>query len=136
MPFQLNFDYLLSYDPGAQGVSLDVTLKLRDDSVTIPAKVDSGAGGSVFARQYGEQLGLQIDNGYRQWFSTATGRFLTFGHEVTVDIAGIEFNAQVFFAEDESIQRNVIGRFGGLDHLRVGLVDYEGKLYLSKYGDE
>jgi hypothetical protein len=111
MAYQLSFDYLLTYDAGAPGISLDVTLKLRDSGVTVPAKIDTGAGGSIFARRYGEQLGLQIENGYRQWFSTATGNFLAFGHEVTMDVAGIEFNAQVFFAEDESFERNVVGRF-------------------------
>ena len=84
----------------------------------------------------GEQLGLTIENKYPQWFSTATGRFLAFGHEVTLQFAGIEFNALVYFAADASFNRNVLGRFGGLDHLRIGLVDYDGKLYLSKYGDE
>jgi hypothetical protein len=135
MPHQLSFDYLLTYDAGLPGVSLDVTLRLNDSGVTIPAKIDTGAGGSTFARRYGEHLGLQIENGYRQWFSTATGNFLAFGQEVTVNIADIEFDAQVFFAEDESFDRNVVGRFGGLDHLRPGLVDYEGKLYLSRYDE-
>lgn len=61
---------------------------------------------------------------------------MSFDHNVTMNIAGIEFGATVFFAADEAYNRNVIGRFGGLDHMRVGLVDYEGKLYLSRYGDE
>ncbi|MGH9838253.1 MAG: hypothetical protein ACREEM_05665 [Blastocatellia bacterium] len=136
MPYQLSFDHLLTFDPGAPGISLDVTLAFVDSSVTIPAKLDTGAGASIFARQYGEQLGLRIENDYRQWFGTATGRFLAFGHEVTMNIADIEFDAMVFFASDEGFDRNVIGRFGGLDHLQVGLVDYEGKLYLSSYGGE
>ncbi len=109
---------------------------LSHDRVTLAAKLDTGAENSIFARQIGEQLGLQIENDYQQWFSTVTGSFLTFGHEVTLNIAGIEFDAQVFFAKDESFQRNVIGRYGGLDHLRIELVDYEGKLYLSRYGEE
>jgi hypothetical protein len=48
----------------------------------------------------------------------------------------IEFNAIAYFAQDESFDRQVIGRFGGLDNLRVGIVDYEGKLYLSDFNDE
>jgi predicted aspartyl protease len=135
MAYQLDFDHLLTYDAGQPGISVDITLRLKDSGVTIPAKIDTGAGGSIFARRHGEQLGLLIENGYRQWFSTATGSFLAFGHEVTMNIAGIEFDAQVFFAEDENFDRNVVGRFGGLDHLRLGLVDYEGKLYLSRYDE-
>lgn len=136
MPYQLNFDHLISYDIGVPGISIEVRLALRDVAVTLSAKLDTGAENSIFARGVGEQLGLTIENEYRQWFSTAAGQFLTFGHEVTLHLAGIEFNALVFFAAEESFNRNVIGRFGGLDHLRIGLVDYEGKLYLSKYGDE
>ncbi len=136
MPYQLSFDQLISYDTSVAGISVEVRLALRDAAVTLPVKLDTGAENSIFARQVGEQLGLTIENDYRQWFSTATGRFLAFGHEVTLQVAGIEFDALVFFAAEESFHRNVLGRFGGLDHLRIGLVDYEGKLYLSRYGQE
>lgn len=136
MPYQMNFDRLLTYDAGAPGISLEVTLKLSDVSIAISAKLDTGAANSIFSRRYGEQLGLPIERGYRQWFSTATGNFMAYGHNLTLNIADIEFGATVFFAADDNFNRNVIGRYGGLDHLRVGLVDYEGKLYLSKYGDE
>lgn len=136
MPHQLSFDQLISYDTSVPGISIEARLALREVAVTLPVKLDTGAENSIFARQVGEQLGLTIENDYRQWFSTATGRFLAFGHEVTLHLAGIEFDALVFFAADEAFNRNVIGRFGGLDHLRIGLVDYEGKLYLSRYGQE
>ena len=136
MPYQLSFDQLVSYDTSVSGISVDVRLALRDAAVTLSVKLDTGAENSIFARHVGEELGLTIENDYRQWFSTATGRFLAFGHEVTLHLAGIEFDALVFFAAEESFNRNVIGRFGGLDHLRIGLVDYEGKLYLSRYGQE
>lgn len=136
MPYQLSFEHLVSYDAGLPGVNVEVQLGLSHSRVTLSAKLDTGAENSIFARHVGEQLGLKIENDYRQWFSTVTGGFLTFGHEVTLNIAGIEFDALVFFAKDDSFQRNVIGRYGGLDHLRIGLVDYEGKLYLSRYGEE
>ena len=136
MLYQMNFDRLLTYDAGAPGISLEVTLKLTDVSVIIPAKLDTGAANSIFARHYGEQLGLPIEGGYRQWFSTATGNFMAYGHNLTVNIADIEFGATVFFAADTAFNRNVIGRYGGLDQLRIGLVDYEGKRHLSKYGEE
>jgi len=38
-----------------------------------------------------------------------------------------------FFPADEEIRRNVLGRFGWLDRVVLGLVDYDGKLYLSRY---
>ncbi|MFN7931364.1 MAG: hypothetical protein U0Y68_26225 [Blastocatellia bacterium] len=132
----MNFNRLLNYDAGKPGILLEVTVKLAEVSVSIPAKLDTGSANSIFARHYGEELGLQIERGYHQWFSTATGNFVAYGHNLTLSIADIEFGATVFFAADEAFNRNVIGRYGGLDNLNVGLVDYEGKLYLSRYGNE
>ena len=39
----------------------------------------------------------------------------------------------VFFAEDENFRRNVLGRNGWLDRVVIGINDYDGKLYLSRY---
>jgi hypothetical protein len=39
----------------------------------------------------------------------------------------------VFFAENESFNKNVLGRITWLDNLVFGLVEQEGKIYLSKY---
>jgi Aspartyl protease len=135
MVYQMKFDHLLTYDVGAPGIGLEVIVKLSDVDMVIPAKLDTGASNSIFERRYGEQLGLLIESGYRQLFSTATGNFVAYGHNLTVNVAGIEFEATVFFAEDEHYNRNVVGRFGGMDHLKVGIVDYEGKLYLSSYDE-
>ncbi len=136
MSFQLDFTYLLTYDAGAPGITLEVTLKTNNRVVRVEANIDTGASHSIFNRQIGEELGLQIEAGYRQVFSTATGTFEAYGHEATLILGEIEFDVMVFFGVNENFSRNVIGRFGGLDHLRVGIVDYEGKLYLSRYDEE
>jgi hypothetical protein len=47
----------------------------------------------------------------------------------------ISFETTVYFAEEASFNRNVLGQQGWLDRLRLGLMDYEGKLYLSDYND-
>ena len=47
----------------------------------------------------------------------------------------LSFETTVSFAEEISFNRNVVGQQGWLDRLRLGLVDYEGKLYLSDYND-
>jgi hypothetical protein len=41
----------------------------------------------------------------------------------------------VYFAAHESFTRNVLGRSGWLDQVRLGIVEYESKLYLSRYGE-
>jgi len=63
------------------------------------------------------------------------GSFLTFGHPVVLSIIDISFEITVYFAEAISFSRNVLGQQSWLDRLRLGLVDYEGKLYLSDYHD-
>ena len=87
----------------------------------------------IFARPYGEQLGFDIETGLRQLFGTATGTFVVYGHEVSLSVGELEFDTLAFFPADEEITRNVLGRFGWLDRVVLGLVDYEGKLYLSRY---
>lgn len=62
-----------------------------------------------------------------------TGAFAAFGHELTLSVLGIETFAKVYFAKEESFTRNVLGRQGWLDRVKLGLIDYEGKLLLSEY---
>ena len=83
----------------------------------------------------GEELGFDIEAGMRQSFGTATGTFVAYGHEVTLRVADFEFNTIAFFPSDVEVKRNVLGRFGWLDRVVLGLVDYDGNLFLSRYVD-
>ena len=134
MAYQLEFEKLLSYDVGEPGITLQNTLKLKERTLDLPVKVDTGASCCLFERRIGEALGFDIETGMRQLFGTATGTFVGYGHEVTLSVAEFEFDTIVFFPSDAEISRNVLGRFGWLDRVVLGLVDYEGKLYLSRYG--
>lgn len=133
MAYQLEFEKLLSYDVDEPGITLTASLKLKDQSLDVPVKVDTGASCCIFERRFGEQLGFDIESGMRQSFGTATGTFVAYGHEVTLSIAEFEFDTIVFFPSDAEITRNVLGRFGWLDRVVLGLVDYEGKLYIRRY---
>ncbi|MEK6303347.1 MAG: aspartyl protease family protein [Acidobacteriota bacterium] len=130
----MEFEKLLSYDVGEPGITLEATLKLKEQTFDLPVKVDTGASCCLFERRVGEALGFDIEMGMRQLFGTATGTFVGYGHEVTLSVAEFEFDTIVFFPSDAEIARNVLGRFGWLDRVVLGLVDYEGKLYLSRYG--
>jgi hypothetical protein len=66
---------------------------------------------------------------------TLTGSFLTFGHEVTLVTLGLAFEVMVYFAEDYGLSRNLLGRNGWLQQVRLGLCDYEEMLYLSPYDE-
>jgi len=133
MAYELSFEHLVHYDSGLSGITIDVTLKLFETSTSLTAKVDTGASYCIFERKHGESLGLSIEGGLLQPASTVTGRFITYGHEVTLSVAGIEFDSFVYFAADAEIKRNVLGRHGWLDRVVIGLIDYEGKLLLSRY---
>jgi hypothetical protein len=101
--------------------------------IEFPAKVDTGASYCIFERTHGEVLGLDIEGGTPQIFGTAAGSFLAYGHEVTLSVLGIETITTVYFAADENFTRNVPGRQGWLNRVRLGLIDYDGSLYLSAY---
>ena len=134
--YTLNFEKLAFYDAGKVGISIDVRIELGGLSAEFSAKLDTGATACVFNRAYGEQIGIEIEKGEPQSFSTATDSFSAFGHYVTLIAADFEFYPQVFFAESENINHNVLGRHGWLDRVIVGINDYDGKLYLSRYESE
>lgn len=133
MPHLLEFDRLIRYDHGLTGITIETTIGFSDVTTTFPAKIDTGSSVCVFERSHGESLGLDIESGIFLKISTATGTFNAFGFRVGLEVADLEFDSLAFFAEDENIRRNILGRHGWLELIRMGLVDYEGKLYLSKY---
>ena len=133
---QLDFEQLTFYNYGRRGITLDVKIQLSNLSINFEAKLDTGAEACIFARSLGERIGIEIENGEKQRFDTVTGSFLTYGHSVTLSVAEIEFDSYVFFADDLNFNRNVLGRFGWLNRLLIGINDYDGKLYLSRYESE
>ena len=80
-------------------------------------------------------MGLDIESGLRLLVGTVTGNFVAYLHEVNLSLASFEFSGLVGFAEDQGFRRNVLGRRGFIEQMTLGLVDYEGKLYLSRNGE-
>ncbi|MEQ1603351.1 MAG: aspartyl protease family protein [Pyrinomonadaceae bacterium] len=132
MAHDLTFETLIDYDTGVPGISINVELRLRDSSITVLAKVDTGSDSCIFSRECGERLGFEIESGEKQIFGTASGSFIAYSHPVTLVTAPFSFDSTVYFAHDEGFDRNVLGRFGWLDRVLVGINDYDGKLYLSR----
>jgi hypothetical protein len=135
MSHQLTFAQLVNYDPGQPGITIDVTLGLNGNQVTCEAKIDTGSTFCLFARKVGEDVGIDVENGMRRTVGTVTGNFVVYLHEVNLSVEGCSFSALVGFAEDGAFQRNVLGRRGFLEQVIFGLVDYEGKLFLSSYDE-
>lgn len=134
MAEELVFDRSYFYETRKSGITVPVILRLNELTVEFEAKVDSGAENCIFERRQGEALGLTVESGEEQIFSTVNSLFVTYRHELTIKVLGIETVSTVYFAKDESFTRNVLGRQGLLDRVILGLIDYEGKLLLSAYG--
>lgn len=133
MIHNLEFEKLVQYDSGKSGISLNVELRLGKDSTTFEAKVDTGSTYCIFERIHAEELGIGIETGLRERIGTASGSFWAFAHLVTLVVEDYTFDSAVYFAQDESFNRNVLGRHGWLDRMIIGVNDYDGKLYLSHY---
>jgi hypothetical protein len=133
----LTFPILHSYS-GQNAISIPLTLMSAPARyVDLLGKLDTGSTYCIFNRSYSTLLGLDLHSGISQRIRTATGAFQTYGHEVTVSVFDLEWQAVIYyFAESDSYSLNVLGRFGFLDRLRVALVDYEERLYLGLYAQE
>lgn len=132
-PYAIELSEVHRYDTLKTGITLSVLLKYNSLTIDFEAKLDTGSSHCIFARGYGEYLGLEIENGFPQTFGTAVGNFRAFGHELTINVFDIEFVSTVYFAAERSFPRKVLGRQGFLDRVKLGLIDYEGKLLLSEY---
>lgn len=129
--FEIEFDY----NTLETGIVLPAELKFGEETSDVRAKLDTGAAVCIFERKHGERLGLEIESGTPLRMITATGEFDTFGHTIKLSVLGIETEATVYFAKEDSFYLNILGRQGWLDRVKLGLIDYEGKLLLSAYGD-
>ena len=130
---EVSFDGTYFYNTLKIGITVPVILQLNDRLVEIEAKIDTGAENCIFERRHGETLGLEIESGAEKIFSTVTAPFVTYQHALTLNVLGVEIFSTVYFAKEESFTRNVLGRQGWLDRVKLGLIDYEGKLLLSAY---
>jgi len=92
-----------------------------------------GAAFCIFDRRHAEMLGLIVESGQLLSFRTAAGHFRAYGHEINLKTLGVEVSSVVYFAENPEFKGNDLGRTGWLDRIRLGIVDYEQRLYLSAY---
>lgn len=112
-----------------------VSLQLRaaTNLLRLNAKLDTGSKFCIFQPRQAQFLKLDLLSGIPERIRTAAGSFCAYGHEITLTVGDLEWETTVYFAEPEDFPVNVVGRVGFLDHLQVGLVDYEQLLYLSPY---
>jgi hypothetical protein len=131
----LSFRTRYAYKASDQGVSVPVALSAGPETVQLFAKIDTGADYCLFERGYAEALLLEVERGTSSDFSTAAGEFHAYGHELTLAALGVEVHALVYFFENPNIRKNVLGRNGWLNRVRLGLVDYDSLVYVSAHDE-
>lgn len=136
MSYQLLFKKSFSYDSTQTGISIPVSLNFLGKQVVLNAKVDTGASCCIFERKYAEELDIEIESGIAQIISTAIGTFTAYGHDITMSVLDYDFDTTIYFAVSEGFNRNVLGRMGWLDRVKLGIIDYDSILYLSHYNDD
>lgn len=82
MSYQLFFTQLVKYNAGQPSITVPVTLSVSQTRVNCDAKIDTGSSNCIFARNLGEELGLDIETGLRLLVGTVTGNFVAYLHEV------------------------------------------------------
>lgn len=134
MTYNLSFGVEHDYS-AADAIIVPVTLSFAGEAVRVNAFVDTGASFCVFKRELAASLGIDVEIGRQVRIGTVTGGFDAYGHAVTLSTLGYSCDVTVYFAAHEGFARNVLGRRGWLDQVRLGLIEHEGKLYLSKYDE-
>jgi 8-oxo-dGTP pyrophosphatase MutT (NUDIX family) len=135
MAHTLNFDVHHRYSDQRSGIEIPTAFELGETVVFCQAKVDPGAQDCLFKRELGEELGLDIERGHFIKLDSLAGTLPAYGHEVTLHTLGLEFNSIVYFAADYGLRRNLLGREGWLQKVRLAVVDYDATIYLSPYDE-
>lgn len=133
MAHQLNFDIRYKYDSIATGITVEVLLRLGESIAVSQGKVDPGAQICLFQRELADELGVNVTEGHRLEVVTLAGSLTAYGHSVTMQTLGLEFDSIVYFAADYGLSRNLLGREGWLQKVRLAIVDYDSTLYLGPY---
>jgi len=132
--YTLAFEKLFAYPDDPSGIVVPISLRVGEVQADLLGKIDTGAPFCIFQRQYGLELGLEIETGREVWIGTAgTERFAAYGHSVTLGVVDYTFDTIVYFAKSDDFRRNVLGRRGWLDVVKLGLVDYDRQFYLSRF---
>lgn|SRR5271166_5902115 len=133
MDYKINFSERHKYDSRLEGITVPAVLKTGREEIELLAKLDTGSAYCLFERGCGEALGLPIEDGVHETIRTVNSRFDAYGHVISIQVLGIETESTVYFFADASIKRNVLGRRGWLDKVRLCLVDYEQLVYVADY---
>lgn len=130
---KLEFARVYDYSREDESIVIPVVLRSGVNEVPVAASVDTGASYCVFGTEIAEALGLDLTSGIRKRFRTANSVFDAYGHEVELRVLGLATHSLIYFFADPLIDRNVLGRTGWLDRVRLGLLHHDNRIYLGHY---
>lgn len=131
---QMNFPVRHRYPADGPGITVEVSLRSNGHEFRTPAKVDTGAEFCVFSRDIADAPEIDVESGHLQKMSTFAGVFDTYGHELSYSVLGHQFTGVLYcVAAQQEFARNVLGRHGWLDRLRVGIIDHGCYLLVAAY---
>ena len=133
MPYLMEFEHQFKYLSLQGGIWIPAYLSSGGAPVRCEAKIDTGSEFCVFQREIAEQLGLDVESGYRMPLHSPGGAVETYCHEVVLYTFDFSFESSVCFVSNPHFPRNLLGRNGWLTHLQLGIIDYEETVYLSLY---
>lgn len=131
MSFQIDFKKKEHYESIKTGITIDAVLRYGESEVICPAKIDTGSEFCLFARAFADALDIDLESGYCENFSTLGGGIIGYPHQIELETLGLRFQSYVYFAENYSINRSLLGRQGWLQLVKLGLNDYESEICLS-----
>jgi hypothetical protein len=131
--YQLEFARVYDYSGEDESVVIPVMLRSGANEIQVAASVDTGASFCVFGTEIAAVLSLDLTSGIRQRFRTANSVFDAYGHGVDLHAFGFATHSVIYFFADPMIDKNVLGRTGWLDRVRLGLIHHDNKIYFGSY---
>jgi Family of unknown function (DUF5678) len=129
--YQLEFARVYYYSGEDESVEIPVVLRSGANQVPIAASLDTGASFCIFGTEIAKPLGLKLSTGIRKRFRTANSGFEAYGHLVELHAFGVATDSLIYFFADPMIDKNVLGRTGWLDRVRLGLIHHDNMIYFS-----
>ncbi|MBY0505081.1 MAG: hypothetical protein K2X03_14305 [Bryobacteraceae bacterium] len=129
----LSFARVHSYASQDASITVPVVLRAGTAATDLLASIDTGSSHCLFEASYAVELGFDLKSGLLMRFRTANSHFEAYGHEVDIEVLGVVTHSLVYFFADPTIQKNVLGRRGWMDRVRMGLVDHDREIYLAPY---
>ena len=131
--YPLSFAVRWNYSRSASHIEIPVSLRAGASTVDLLAKIDTGSTYCVFQREYGEQLGLVMEEGDLTSIATAKGPFDAYGHWVAIEALDFLVESHVYFAAQPGFARNVLGLLGWIDRFHLAVTHHDCLLHVSPY---